>query len=85
MGGDNKQTRETGCPGDLSCLASDEVLTDLNLHGRNATPFTVMDDGIVRAIAGGVGLVATDEDIAFLPQQVQERIGQARIAVGKDT
>ena len=45
---------------------------------RNPAPLAMMDDRIVGQIADGVGLVVADDEIAFVAERPQERLGHAR-------
>jgi hypothetical protein len=83
-GGEDEQSRESLCPSELSRLLEDEVLTDLYLHDWNAPLLTMVDDGEIRDITGGVGLVAPHHEISFFAQEVQEWFCQASVSVGKN-
>ena len=79
--GGGQEPREALGPRVLSASVGDEVLPDLDLDVRKTALFTVLDDGVVGQIAGGVGFVFPDDEIAFTPERLEERPGHARVAV----
>src|SRR6516165_3514654 len=78
-----QQTCQPHCPFALAALILDEILADLDQRMRQAAPFAMYRNSVIRGVADDVWRVITDEKIVIGIKQRQQRTCETRIAVVK--
>jgi hypothetical protein len=76
-----QQTREALGPLLLSVLVRDQILADFDQRMRQAMTLAVHRYGVVGGVADKIRLVVANHEAVLLPQQREQPVGQAAVAI----
>jgi hypothetical protein len=70
---------QTTTPVALVCIVGNEVLPQFELDAGETASLAMLDERVVGRVSGGVRLVVTDNQIAFLAQCLQDPLGRSPV------